>query len=114
MSTQPPKFDQLMRASLEFVAPVASTQPALAGEVSHASPPSLPAATVRNTPALDSAVTAVFSAVDLPPPSDMLATALPALCPLTQFTPLMMPDSVPVPSQSSTRTACSLTFLATP
>src|SRR5919197_2810079 len=102
MSTQLPMLDQLVRVSLEFVAPTASTQPALAGEVSHASPPSLPAATTRNTPDFDSAVTALFSAADLAPPSDMLATGLAPLCALTQFTPSMTPDSVPVPSQSST------------
>src|SRR5204862_6525030 len=74
----------------------------------------LPAATQKTTPALTAPVTASSSACDAPPPRDMLATAgLIAFC-ATQFTPAMTPELVPEPLQSSTRTATSVTPLATP
>ncbi len=61
-------------------------------------------------------LTAVSSAEETPPPRLMFATAgLPAVwLPVTQSMPAMTPESVPLPVQSSTRTATRLTSWATP
>src|SRR5262249_2915291 len=72
------------------------------------------AATATNTPDLDSAVTALFSAVDFDPPRERFATDFAAWCAFTQLTPAITSEVVPEPSQPSTCTACSRTLLATP
>jgi hypothetical protein len=74
----------------------------------------LPAATEVETPELIRFWTAVSSVVDAPPPSERLATAGSVRLAVTQSTPEMTVESVPSPLQSSTRTAWSVTPLATP
>jgi hypothetical protein len=61
-------------------------------------------------------LTAVSSAELAPPPRLMLATAgVPAAwADVTQSTPAITPEFVPEPWQLRTRTACSVTSLATP
>src|SRR5437660_1218613 len=119
MSTQVPVFAQTGFVSVLSVALTVMAAAARAGEVVQASTAlpaasPLPAATQKTTPALTAAVTASSSACEAPPPRDMLATAgLMALL-ATQFTPAMTPEFVPEPLQSRTRTATSVTPLATP
>lgn len=58
--------------------------------------------------------TAVSRVVDAPPPSDRLATEGPEWLAVTQSIPAMTPAVVPDPLLSSTRTATTFAFLATP
>src|SRR5687768_10741358 len=87
---------------------------ALAGETLQAFPLSPPAPTDTNTPELARLLTAVLTADEKPPPTDMLATAGFTRFKRTQSTPAMTPAVVPEPVQLSTRTPCSRTWLATP
>src|SRR5262245_62001800 len=66
------------------------------------------------TPELIMLLTAVSTDVLAPPPRLMFATAGCAWLAVTQSTPAMTPDQVPLPSQPSTRTATRLTAFATP
>src|SRR4051794_20112116 len=100
MSTHFPQLENVARLSYLVVAPTAMTQPAPAGEVLQASAFSLPAATDRNTPDLDRFVTAVFSADDVGPPSDMFATAGLAAWVRSQLTAATTSDTEPSPWQS--------------
>jgi hypothetical protein len=52
--------------------------------------------------------------VEAPPPSDMFTTAGLTAFAVTQSMPATTPESVPPPSQPSTRTATSRAPLATP
>src|SRR5438067_1365113 len=72
------------------------------------------AATARNTPEFQRLVTAWSSADDLPPPSDMFATAGLTWFALTQSTPAITSEFRPMPAQLRTRTPCSETPFATP
>jgi hypothetical protein len=79
----------------------------------------LPAATARNTPAPIIARPALLMAVEVLPPSDMLATVplgqlRVAESDVTKFMPATTPDVVPEPEASSTFTANSDVFFATP
>src|SRR5438034_11584625 len=74
-STQPPQFEYDALASVFSDAATVKTLGAPAGDSVHASTLSFPAATARNTPEFQRLVTAWSSADDLPPPSDMFATA---------------------------------------
>lgn len=77
----------------------------------------LPAATARKTPAWTRAAAAALTAVDLEPPSDMLATEeheRVGASVATKLMPEMTPELVPDPLASSTLTAYSVTDLATP
>src|SRR5688572_2046654 len=91
-----------------------NTPVAPAGDELQASALSFPAATARNTPEFQRLVTAVLSAADVPPPSDMFATAGLAWFAVTQSTPAMTSDVKPVPAQLRTRTPCRKTPFATP
>ncbi len=63
----------------------------------------------------DGAATASSSELRSPPPRLMFATAgLDGVLGVTQSMPAMTPEVLPLPLQSSTRTATSLTSLATP
>ena len=75
-----------------------------------------PAATTYVTPSAMEFVTALLTALLKPPPMLMFATAgCPAAwLPVTQSTPAITCDHVPLPWQSSTRTATSETLFATP
>src|SRR2546427_13257534 len=74
-STQIPQFEYDAFASVFSEAATVNTPLAPAGDELHASALSFPAATARNTPEFQRFVTAVLSAAQPPPPSDMLATA---------------------------------------
>ena len=75
---------------------------------------SLPAATAYVTPAAIERLTAASSDVLAAPPRLMLATAGLTAFLVTQSMPAMIAEYEPLPLQSSTRTATSLTSLATP
>ena len=98
------------------VAPTVIACGARAGDALQASPPSLPAATAKDTPSAMPFCTAASSVIEMPPPRLMLATAgVPAAwLPTTQLTPAMTPDVEPEPEQLRTRTGTRLTPLATP
>src|SRR3712207_4089577 len=74
----------------------------------------LPAATAMVTPLVIALATAASSVLLAPPPSDMLPTAGLTWLLATQSTPAITPAVVPLPAQSSTRTAIRLAALATP
>src|SRR2546427_4031486 len=74
-STQVPQFEYDAFASVLSEAATVNTPLAPAGDAVHASASLFPAATARNTPEVQRFVTAGFSAVELPPPRGMLATA---------------------------------------
>lgn len=79
--------------------------------------PLLPAATARKTPAWTRAAAAEFTAVDLEPPRDMLATEeheRDRESVATKLMPEMTPELVPEPLESRTLTAYSVVDLATP
>src|SRR5437867_4436177 len=113
-STQVPQFENDAFASFLSDAATVNTPLAPAGDELHASALSFPAATARNTPEFQRFVTAVLSAAELPPPSDMFATAGLAWFAVTQSTPAMMSEVKPTPAQLNTLTPCSETPLATP
>lgn len=76
-----------------------------------------PAATARKTPAWTRAAAAEFTAVDLLPPRDMLATEeheRVGASLATKLMPEMTPELVPDPLESRTLTAYSVVNLATP
>src|SRR5437870_4210637 len=118
MSTQLPRFENDANPSLMSVAPTVIALGSLAGEVPQASALLFPAAIAYTTPAATEFATAAFKVDERPPPRLMLAALGMALfaffCPVTQSMPAMTPDVVPEPEQSSTRTATSFTFFATP
>src|SRR3954453_6460925 len=114
MSTHVPQLENEARASVLVVAPTEMAVGALPGEVLQASWFSFPAATASTTPALVMRVAASFTAWLKPPPSDMLATAGSTRLFVTQSIPAITPELVPLPEQSSTRTAMSVTPFATP
>jgi hypothetical protein len=66
------------------------------------------------TPLAIELLTAVSSAEEALPPRLMLATDRAAWFEVTQFTPAMTPELLPLPLQSSTRTGTRLTPYATP
>src|SRR6266571_3461828 len=113
-STQVPQFEYDAFASVFSEAATVNTPLAPAGDELHASALSFPAATARNTPEFQRFVTAVLSAAELPPPSDMLATAGLSWFAVTQSTPAITSELRPMPAQLSTRTPCRDTPLATP
>jgi hypothetical protein len=75
MSRQVPKFENDDLASVEVVEPVVIAFAARAGDELHAFALLFPAATAIVTPALLRLFTALSSAVEIPPPRLMLATA---------------------------------------
>src|SRR5436309_5104674 len=113
-STQPPQFEYDALASVFSDAATVKTLGAPDGDSVQASTLSFPAATARNTPEFRRFVTAWSSAADLPPPSDMFATAGLRWFALTQSTPAITSELSPRPAQLSTRTPCSETAFATP
>ena len=113
-SRQVPKFENDERASVLVVAPTVSAAGTRAGELPQASAFELPAATAYTTPAAIELLIAASSALEAPPPRLMLATAGRTRLAVTQSTPGITPEVDPEPLQSSTRTACSVTPLATP
>src|SRR5690606_2809353 len=103
--------------------PTVQTLGSLAGEIKLTSPPLLPAATARKTPASTAAAAAALMASDLPPPRLMLPTVPLGHSPeatrcgasfATNSSPAITDDAVPDPPALSTLTANSLVFLATP
>src|SRR3954462_5902658 len=114
MSTQLPQLPLESRVASRLVAATVSAAVALAGGPLRAFWFSLPDTTVVKIPALDRFVTAVFSALENPPPSDRLATAGFCAFTRTQSIAATIPAVVPEPLQSSTRTPRSETPLATP
>jgi hypothetical protein len=118
MSTQLPRLENDAKPSLISVAPTVIAVGALAGEKVQASALLFPAAIAYTTPAATEFVTAWLSVVERLPPRLMLAadgTDLFAFfCAVTQSMPAMTPAVLPEPEQSSTRTATSVTFFATP
>src|SRR5256885_12595633 len=74
-STHVPQLEYEALASVFSDAATVNTPLAPAGDASHASALSFPAATARNTPEFHRLVTAWASAAGFPPPSAMLATA---------------------------------------
>ena len=100
--------------SVLSVAPVVIASGALAGDDVHALTVLLPAATATLTPAAMVRSTASLSACEKSPPRLRFATAGRRRLAVTQSRPAMTPDELPEPLQSSTRTATSLTFFATP
>lgn len=74
-SRHAPKLENDARASVVVVAPTVIAFAARAGEELHASALLFPAATAIGTPELDRLFTAVSSALEMPPPRLMLATA---------------------------------------
>jgi len=121
-STQLPKFDHVVLLSFLSIAATVIASGSRAGDESQAScsTPSespLPAATAYVTPAAMDACTAASTVLLAGPPRLMFATAGPVLsclCLVTQSRPARTPEYDPLPSQSRTRTAMSLTALATP
>lgn len=85
-----------------------------AGEPWLASEDSLPAATAKVTPEAIALRTASSSASSAPPPRLMLATDGPWWFLVTQSMPATTCSVVPEPLSSSTRTATTFAFLATP
>ena len=90
------------------------TADALAGEKLQEFALEFPAATATKTPAFARLLTAAFTLVEKPPPSDMFATAGLMWFVRTQSTPAMIPLQVPEPEQFRTRTPRSNAPLATP
>src|SRR5262245_19493136 len=114
MSRHVPKFENDARASVFVVAPTVFAAATRAGELLHAFAFELPAAIAYETPELIELLTALSRAELTPPPRLMFATDGPAWLAVTQSTPAMTPEVDPEPLQSRTRTACSVTCLATP
>ena len=98
-STHDPKFEKLERASRSVEAATVMAAGALAGEKPHASFVSLPAATTYTMPALIEFVTAVFIAVETPPPRLMFTTDNGAWLSVTQSIPSMTLDALELPEQ---------------
>src|SRR3989475_3756107 len=113
-STQLPQFEKDALASVLSDAATVKTPGAPDGDSVQASTLSFPAATARNTPEFQRLVTAWSSAGDLPPPSDIFATAGVTWFAVTQSTPAITSELRPMPAQPSTRTPCRETALATP
>src|SRR6266571_3319564 len=113
-STHRPQLEYDALASVFSDAATVKTLGAPDGDSVQASTLSFPAATARNTPACQRLVTARSSADDLPPPSDMFATAGLTWFAVTQSTPAITSELRPMPAQLSTRTPCSETAFATP
>jgi len=114
MSRHVPQFEKLERESLLVVEPTVIAAATRAGDEKQASALLLPAAIAYVTPELIEFETAVSSEELAPPPRLMFATAGLIEFDVTQFTPAITPEVDPEPLQSSTRTARSIAFLATP
>src|SRR5947208_6817557 len=113
-STQRPQFEYDALASVFSDAATVKTLGAPDGDSVQASTLSFPAATARNTPEFQRLVTAWSSADDLPPPSDMFATAGLTWFARTQSRPANTSEFRPMPAQLRTRTPCSETHFASP
>src|SRR2546428_2439971 len=74
-STQVPQFEYDAFASVFSEAATVNTPLAPAGDAVHASAPSFPPATPRDTPEVPKVVTAALSARELPPPTGHVAPA---------------------------------------
>ena len=74
-STHVPKFEKDDRESLDAVAPTVIAEDSLAGDRTHASVFSLPAATAKTMPSATPRATAAFMVHDAGPPRLMFATA---------------------------------------
>src|SRR4051794_5599898 len=96
MSTQVPKFENEARASVFVVAPTVMASAVRAGLLLHASALLLPAARAYVTPEAIDRRTASSSAADTPPPRLMLATAGFTAFAVTQSTPAITPELVPL------------------
>jgi hypothetical protein len=77
ISTPAPKFENEANASLLSVAPTVIASATRAGDAVEASADEFPAAIAYTTPSAIERRTASSRAVDVPPPSDILATAGP-------------------------------------
>jgi hypothetical protein len=75
MSRQLPQFEKDERASDDGVEPTVMASATRDGDELHASALLLPAATANGTPAFTALRTALSSVLEIPPPSDMFATA---------------------------------------
>jgi hypothetical protein len=120
ISTSEPKLLNDANSSASVVAPTAQTDGSEAGEDVDASAPSFPAATARKYPADTIAAAAALTASEVVPPKDMLTTiplgqpCCPGASSVTKSMPLMTAEFVPTPVASSTLTAKSVVFFATP
>ena len=114
MRTHGPKFDQPAHTSFASIAPATIALGALDGDAVHASAALFPAAIAYVTPEAMDASTAAFSDDDRPPMKLMFTTAGRAPLLVIQSTASTALDSAPLPEQSSTRIAFSVTALATP
>lgn len=89
-----------------------------AGDLSHASLFSFPAATETTTPASCAAVTALFITVDRPPPRDMVMTDAAGLLAnasaTDHSTDAMTPEVLPLPVHDSACTGTMVACFATP
>src|SRR5213595_312595 len=113
-STHVPQLEYDALASVLVDAATVKTLGAPDGDSVQASTLSFPAATARNTPECQRLVTAWSSACDLPPPSDMFATAGLTWFADTQSTPAITSELRPMPAQLNTRTPWRETPFATP
>src|ERR1700736_4997398 len=105
--TQVPKFENEARASVMSLAPATSAKApwagsdpltaTSAGDSVQASAPEFPAAIAYVTPDAIEFWMAVSSGAKAPPPRLMLATAGLMAFEVTQFTPLITPESLPSP-----------------
>src|SRR3989475_5131513 len=103
-STHVPQLEYDALAAVLVDAATVKTLGAPDGDSVQASTLSFPAATARNTPEFQRFVTAWSSAGDLPPPSDMFATAGFEWCAVPPSTPAITSGLRPRPTQLSTRT----------
>src|SRR5688500_4611754 len=117
-STQAPKFDgpsaPLKRASPLVELATVMTRGTRAGELPHASAPSLPAEATTVMPRLIAALVASSIAVEAAPPRLMLTTAGNCALFVTQLTPAMTVEVGVVRPQPKTRTPWIRTDRATP
>src|SRR5256886_14569736 len=113
-STHVPQLEYDALASVLVDAATVKTLGAPDGDSVQASTLSFPAATARNTPEFQRLVTAWSSAGDVPPPSDMFATAGGGWFALTQSAPAITAEVRPIPAPLRTRTPCRETPLPTP
>src|SRR6266566_4222008 len=111
-STHVPQLEYDALASVLVDAATVKTLGAPDGDSVQASTLSFP--TARNTPEFQRLVTAWSSAGDLPPPSDMFATAGLMWFADTQSTPAITSELRPMPAQLNTRTPWRDTPFATP
>src|SRR6476469_4635985 len=100
MSTQVPNFENDARASVLVVAPTVIACGVRAGDCVQASAFELPAAMAYVTPLAIDDCTDCSSVVVADPPRLMFATAGLTWLAVTQSTPAMTPETVPLPAQS--------------